>query len=98
MKEIMIKDKISSKFAVSYEMAEKCFPEIKESMEVEGSVVLNFKGVSIISSPFLSGTIGLLVKDYPVEKIKEKVKLINLPEGVDSTISLVLKNSASFYK
>ncbi len=96
MKEIMVKDLIDSKYAVSYELASKVYPVIKESIKEE-NVVLNFTGISVLSSPFLSGTIGLLLRDHSVEELKEKVLLTNLPAGGENTVDVVIKNSESFY-
>ena len=93
----MVKDLIDSKYAVSYELASKVYPVIKESIK-EKNVVLNFTGISVLSSPFLSGTIGLLLRDHSVEELKEKVLLTNLPAGGENTVDVVIKNSESFYR
>ena len=50
-----------------------------------------------MSSPFLSGTIGLLLQDYSVSELKEKVSLTNLPAGSSNTVDVVTKNCESFY-
>lgn len=97
MIELLIKEKINSSYAVSYESAEKVLPIIKESLK-KGVVILNFSGISVLSSPFLSGTIGLLVKDYSLEYIKEKILLENLPLGGEKNVEAVLKNSELFYR
>lgn len=96
MKEIMVKELIDSKYAVSYESASKVYPLIKETVKEE-SVTLNFAGISVMSSPFLSGTIGLLLQDYSVSELKEKVSLTNLPAGSSNTVDVVIKNCESFY-
>lgn len=96
MKELSIKDLINSKYAVSYESASLVYPLIKEAI-IEDKVTLNFSGVSVLSSPFLSGTIGLLLQDYSVRELKEKVLLINLPAGGSNTVDVVIKNCESFY-
>lgn len=96
MKELSIKDLINSKYAVSYESASLVHPLIKEAI-IEDKVTLNFSGVSVLSSPFLSGTIGLLLQDYSVRELKEKVLLTNLPAGGSNTVDVVIKNCESFY-
>lgn len=98
MNKILIKERINGSYAVSYEMAQKCLPEIKEVLNKSDQVVLDFTGVSIVSSPFLSGTIGLLVKDYSIEEVKQKVLLTHIPSGTEGLIETVLKNAASFYR
>lgn len=98
MNKILIKERINGSYAVSYEMAQKCLPEIKEVLSKSDQVVLDFTGVSIVSSPFLSGTIGLLVKDYSIEEVKQKVLLTHIPGGTEGLIDTVLKNAAAFYR
>ena len=98
MNKILIKERINGSYAVSYEMAQKCLPEIKEVLSKSEQVVLDFTRVSIVSSPFLSGTIGLLVKDYSIEEVKQKVLLTNIPGGTEGLIETVLKNASSFYR
>lgn len=96
MKELLIKDLINGKYAVSYESAALVYPLIKEAI-IEDKVTLNFLGISVLSSPFLSGTIGLLLQDYSVSELKEKVSLTNLPAGGSNTVDVVIKNCESFY-
>lgn len=96
MKELLIKDLINAKYAVSYESASLVYPLIKEAI-IEDKVTLNFLGISVLSSPFLSGTIGLLLQDYSVSELKEKVSLTNLPAGGSNTVDVVIKNCESFY-
>ncbi|EPP7234473.1 STAS-like domain-containing protein [Shigella flexneri] len=96
MKEIMVKDLINAKYAVSYESASKVYSLIKEAI-IDDKVTLNFSGISVLSSPFLSGTIGLLLQDYSVSELKEKVSLTNLPAGSSNTVDVVIKNCESFY-
>lgn len=97
MKEIMIKDLINAKYVVSYESASLVYPLLKEAVTTEDKVILNFTGISVLSSPFLSGTIGLLLQDYSVSNLKEKVSLTNLPAGGSNTVDVVIKNCESFY-
>lgn len=96
MKEIMVKDLIDSKYAVSYESAAIVYPLIKEAV-IEDKVTLNFSGISVLSSPFLSGTIGILLQNYSVNELKEKVSLKHLPAGGENTVDVVIKNCESFY-
>lgn len=72
---------------------EKIFPAL-QSGEI---VVLNFKGVDILATPFLNSAFGQLLKDFDRNKIKTIVEFRNKPADFDKLLSKVISNAESFY-
>lgn len=59
--------------------------------------ILDFNGVGVISSPFFNGSIGILLKDLPIEEILRKVKIINMPDYAKYILNTVIKNALEYY-
>lgn len=84
--------------AVTYEQAKPCYEKIKEELLNNEIVILDFVGLNIISSPFLNGSIGLLLKDYSEEEIKKRIVFKNIPTGFNNVLEIVINNASKFYK
>lgn len=85
-------------FVLTYEDAQKLYEEIKVLLPKNDIIQLDFLGLRIVSSSFLSGSIGLLVKEMKIEEIKQKIFLNNIPDGTLKTLDTVLDNAEKFYQ
>ena len=98
-KNILLKSFFENRgMAMTYEQAKPCYEEIVKSLSENEVVVLDFTGLNIISSPFLNGTVGLLLKDFSKEEIEKRVIIENLPIGFHDVLDTVVKNAHKFYK
>lgn len=98
--EILVKDLFekNTNFVLTYEDAKVLYEEMKNLLSKHEVITLDFSGLKIVSSSFLSGSIGLLVKEMTVENIKQKIILKNTPLGTMEIFNMVLNNAEKFYK
>lgn len=65
------------------EEAKRIRDKIMESSEI---VTLDFENISIVSNSFADELLGIIVRDFGFEKLKEKVVLANTNSEVQLTI------------
>lgn len=81
---------------VSYEQAKILYQKLTVSLEHE-AVTLDFSDTKVIASPFFNGSIGLLLKDYSIESLKEKITFLNLNEHDKKILNIVIHNAIEHY-
>ena len=67
MNKILIKERINGSYAVSYEMAQKCLPEIKEMLNKSNQVILGLKQDRLL---LFMAKKGCLLKKVKIDKKK----------------------------
>lgn len=85
------------KNVVSYQQGKILHDELR-GVWSEKKIILDFKGVSIISSPFFNGSIGLFLKDFSRIEVQEKIEYENISVDALNTLNIVLNNAEKFYK
>lgn len=85
------------KNAVSYSQGSMLHDSLKDIWS-EKKIILDFKGVSIISSPFFNGSVGLFLKDFSRTEVQEKIEYENISVDALNTLNVVLDNAENFYK
>jgi hypothetical protein len=68
-------------------------PILARGEEVE----LDFEGTRYISTPFLTTSIGQLLKDHPLERVKSLLRVQNLDALDRQTLELVIDKSSRYY-
>lgn len=81
---------------VSYEQAKILYQKLTVSLGHE-AVTLDFSDTKVIASPFFNGSIGLLLKDYSIESLKEKITFLNLNEHDKKILNIVIHNAIEHY-
>ena len=60
-------------------------------------VHLDFAGIGVLSSPFLNMAIGRLLKDMPIDSLRDRLHFVNMSEENRSVLDKVLNNSNVYY-
>lgn len=72
---------------------ERIYPLLKNNEKI----VLNFKGVDILATPFLNSAFGQLLKDLNRSNILNLIEFRNKPMDFDKTLIKVMNNAEIFY-
>ena len=67
--------------------------KMKQELDNGNSVILNFKGVEQVTQGFIDEFIGILIRAFGIEYIKNKIEIINARQGIIDTINFVIKYS-----
>ena len=95
MKTLNIHDIIQSNSAVLSDTGEIVFQKIKENIEQNEPVTLDFTGIDTLTAAFLNLAIGQLYDLRPIETLTQMVKIrrSSLSDSHFQKIALVLTNS-----
>lgn len=77
---LIVKNIINSNVAISMEKGEKLLKEIQKALNSEDDVIVDFEGVSDLTTAFLNVAIGHLYLDYSKEVLNAKLQIANLDE------------------
>jgi hypothetical protein len=66
---------------------------IKKNIDDENSVVLDFFGINGISHSFADEIVGIIVRAYGVNFIKDKLLLNNANEDITNMLNFVIRES-----
>lgn len=69
------------------------YPELKAGRDVK----LDFSGTRVFASPFFNGAVGQLLKDIPFDELRKILKVANLPDYGQETMSYVIDNAKRYY-
>jgi hypothetical protein len=89
---------LPNKNAISYAQSEILYNLLKENFKNEESITIDFKNITVVSSPFFNGSIGLLLKNIKIEELQKKVKFINISDDAKAILNIVIKNALEHYK
>lgn len=67
--------------------------KIKVHLDNKEKIVLNFFGIEQVTQGFVDEFLGILVRAFGIDYIKDKVSLANATQGVKDTINFVIKYS-----
>lgn len=96
-KKIKVSELTGSPSALTVEQGDLLYSEIKKILDQNNEAVIDFMDVESIITPFLNASIGRLYETYTSEILKEKVKIINQPEGTNRKFNMVIRNAKQFY-
>jgi hypothetical protein len=60
-------------------------------------LVVDFQGVDTYASPFFNVAFGLLVKDFSIDLIQERIRVTNISEFGSEVLNLCIENAVQFY-
>lgn len=85
--------------AISMQSGSRLYELLYGAMSKSGpeSVELDFSGVEHFASPFFNASIGLLLKDFSVDLLMEKITINNLPEFGLELVNEVIENAITYY-
>lgn len=83
--------------AISMQSGSRLYDLLYGAMSKSESVELDFSGVEHFASPFFNASIGLLLKDFSVDLLMEKITITNLPKFGLELIEEVIDNAITYY-
>lgn len=97
--QILIKDIINASFAVTTEDGNTIFELLDDNFSNNTPVLLDFEGISLMTTAFLNSAIGQLYsKDrYSSIFLNKNLKLINVQEQDKPLFSLVVKRAKEYF-
>jgi len=96
MPTILVVDQIGP-FCVSPEDGARLRVLIRESLDRQEVVTLDFTGVTTLASLFLNNAVGCLYAHYPKEILEERLSWTGLDPADESVIRFVKRNAIRFY-
>ena len=94
---IIVKELIGSNIAVSMQLGDKLYRELREKLVQENKIIIDFCGVDTFATPFFNSAIGRLLKDYNIELLKQKLSFSNITEGGRNLLNRVIANAIDYY-
>lgn len=88
---LKVNDIIDSNIAVSSKKGELLLEKIKEALVKEDKVVVDFEGISDLTTAFLNVAIGHLYTSYSRVILNSKLELINMDELDSYLLSQVIE-------
>ncbi|MDY4251678.1 STAS-like domain-containing protein [Clostridium sp.] len=85
---LKIIDVINSEFAVSPEDGDIIFDLIKEKIDKEEKIIIDFSNIDIMTTAFLNNAVGKLYNIYDKEKLNKYISMKNISK---SDLNLVKK-------
>lgn len=88
---------IESPSALTREQGQKIYDAIIPLLQKNIKIILDFKDIESIITPFLNVAIGKLYKDYSSEQLQHLLTLKNIPTGTASKFQIVIDNAKEYY-
>lgn len=89
---------LTGKNAISMQNGEKLYFALHAKLVSGNSVEIDFESVELFASPFFNASIGLLLKDIPIEKLQKQLAITNLSDVGRDLLNHVISNAIAFYK
>jgi len=67
--------------------------KMKEALDNNESVTLDFGGIESVTQSFIDEFFGILIRANGIEYIRKRVLLVNASQGIKDTINFVIKYS-----
>lgn len=97
MSTIKVNDFVSLGQGITSEEGAPIFEKISESLSERDDVMLDFEGITFLTTAFLNVVIGKLYKDYTSEQLQTHLHIVNANDATMSRIKRVTANAKSFY-
>ncbi len=93
MKDIVIIEIINGEFAVSPEDGDSVYELIKQSLEKEEAISLDFRGIDIMTTAFLNNAIGKLYKNFNKDSLNKYISMKNISTSDLELIKKVIERA-----
>lgn len=83
---------------MTYVDGEKLHAALRPAFDAGEVVTLDFAGTRIFVSQFFNAAVGLLLKSYPVEELRQRLKFENLPDAGRVPLQRSVENAERYYR
>ncbi len=96
--ELKIYNIVGSQLCIEADDGQKVFSLIKKGFDEGKKITLSFQNVDMITTAFLNTAVGQLYRDYPEDKIKSSLEVVNIDPDDARRIKRVTDTAKAFYK
>lgn len=97
MSTIFIDKFVSLHQGITSEEAEPIYKLLYDALSKDEDVILNFEGITFLTTAFLNVMIGALYKDFTSEQLQARLQINNINEETLIRIKKVTDNAKLFY-
>lgn len=84
--------------AISMQSGQRIYDLIAKSILGGEAVEIDFNSVELFATPFFNASIGLLIKDINIEKLKQRLVFTNLSPVGKELLNHVIANAIKYYE
>lgn len=88
---------IKSPSALTREQGTIIYEQIIENLNAGKKVILDFKDIESIITPFLNVSIGKLYENFNSTQLNTQLEVTNPPDGTASKFQMVITNAKQYY-
>ncbi len=88
---------IKSPSALTREQGAIVYHEILQNLNSGNKVILDFKEIESLITPFLNVSIGKLYETFNSTQLNAQLEVQNPPDGTASKFQMVIQNAKQFY-
>lgn len=89
---------LTGRNAISMQSGEKLYNTLHSKLISGEQLTIDFSEVVLFASPFFNASIGLLLKDIPVERLQQLLSITNLSDVGRDLLNHVISNAIIFYQ
>lgn len=83
---------------MTYEDGAKVHAAYRSAFDAGETVELDFNRVRIFVSQFFNAAVGLLLKDYPLEELRGRLRVLNLASSGSDPLKRSVENAERYYR
>lgn len=88
---VAVEKVIGSKIAISSEIGKKLYEELNNLLREHSKIILDFEGITDLTTAFLNVGIGHLYNDFSSRELNDKLEIINLDDLDQYLLSQVIE-------
>ncbi len=88
---------INSPSALTREQGTIIYKQIVQNLHSGNKVILDFKDIESLITPFLNVSIGKLYETFNSTQLNTQLEIKNPPEGMSSKFQMVIANAKQYY-
>ena len=96
--EISVYEAVGSNLCVASDDGQKVYDRLKAAIGAEKKTILSFRNVSILTSAFLNTAIGQLYGEFDEKKIRELLKVQEMPPEDTELLIRVVENVKDYFR
>lgn len=95
---IKVKDVINSKFAIKEDKGRILYKLLRESLEKNEKIILDFEDITASTTRFFNVSIAMLYKDFSKEVVENNVEIKNTNSVLNSQLEVSKNGAKEFYR